>query len=133
MNGVLTIVTVPVLYIVNNLALPVTATKSYGIHVARLAGVPDAVIRRAREALRARSELSMTRIDDPLMAAAAIRGVTTPLMATWSATGQAVGMLAPTTAESTYLAPRVSGSGTVTATSTVLLPGVNTPFAATST
>ena len=34
-----------------------------------------------RKVLRARSEFSMTRIDDPLIAAAAIRGVTTPLIA----------------------------------------------------
>ncbi|MHC2369395.1 hypothetical protein ACVIQT_004043 [Bradyrhizobium diazoefficiens] len=39
----------------------------------------------SREPLRARSEFSMTRIDDPLMAAAAIRGVTTPLIATGTA------------------------------------------------
>lgn len=39
----------------------------------------------SREALRARSEFSMTRIEDPLMAAAAIKGVTTPLIATGTA------------------------------------------------
>ena len=39
----------------------------------------------SRVRLRARSEFSMTRIEDPLMAAAAISGVTTPLIAAGTA------------------------------------------------
>jgi DNA mismatch repair protein MutS len=39
---------------------PGAATKSYGIHVARLAGVPKAVLRRAREVLATLEQLNVS-------------------------------------------------------------------------
>ena len=65
---------------------PGAADRSYGIHVAKLAGLPKAVIARAQEVLRALEEgreghKPLARIDDlPLFAAARARARTRAAM-----------------------------------------------------
>ena len=60
---------------------PGAADRSYGIHVAKLAGLPQAVVRRAEEVLRALEEgreghKPLARIDDlPLFAAQPVKAV----------------------------------------------------------